>query len=181
MWPGGSGRCGCPTPDNIPAVSTIYDSLLVTISRRWLRNDDGMVDFRHGLLVGTLQRYPPLLCPERPPPGEGPLLIHGDEPGGDRKVAQLWESWGLPVDPHPAHWRACGPDCPKDRSCRQQSADGRREWCERAGPRRNAEMVALRPKFGVAFIRDNSRGASGCADLMERAGIEVHRVWFPYR
>jgi hypothetical protein len=160
-------------------VTTIYDSLLLTVSRDWLRNDDGFADFRKGLAIGALQRFAVMLCPAKPPPGEGPVLIHGDERRGDRKLAELWESWGLPVDPHPAHWGMCGPDCPEDRSCRQRSQDGTREWCVKAGHRRNAEMVALRPRYGLALIRDKSPGASGCARLMKDAGIEVDRIPFP--
>ena len=45
----------------------------------------------------------------------------------------------------------------------------------RAGPIRNEEMVAAGADICLAFIRNNSRGASGCAEKAESAGIKTLR------
>lgn len=44
-----------------------------------------------------------------------------------------------------------------------------------AGPRRNAAMVELGADLALAFLRQRSRGASGCAGLAARAGFPVRR------
>lgn len=155
-------------------------SLLVTCSRTWFDNDDGMADFRRGLAVGTLQRVALQLHPGgRPAPGEGPVMHHGDEKRGDQRLARLWESWGLPTVPHPAEWPNCGPDCPEDRTCRRRKRGQPIGWCVTAGHRRNGDMVDLGHDFYVALIRDHSRGASDCARRADRAGIPGERVLFP--
>lgn len=88
------------------------------------------------------------------------VVVHGSCPTGADAVA---ESWGTAmaslhrkttVERYPARWRC---------------DDGR--YDPGAGPRRNAEMVAAGADICLAFIRNRSRGATGCARLAERAGI----------
>lgn len=84
-------------------------------------------------------------------------LVHGAGRGVDG-IADAWartqQHWL--IERHPADWRL-----------------GRR-----AGPLRNAEMVAAGADILLAFILHQSRGASGCAALAEAKGIPVWR-WSP--
>ena len=88
------------------------------------------------------------------------VIVHGAAKGADA-IAQGWVRHQLVngggqvrAERHPADW----------------SRHGRA-----AGYRRNAEMVALGADLALAFIRDGSKGATNCADLAERAGIETRR------
>jgi hypothetical protein len=67
--------------------------------------------------------------------------------------------------------RWCAQHCiPEER----YPADWKREG-RSAGPLRNIRMVATQPAEVLAFIRNNSHGASGCARAAERALIPVRR------
>ena len=82
------------------------------------------------------------------------VVVHGACPDGADAIADRWaHANGAPVEAHPARW-----------------STGRR-----AGPDRNARMVATDPAACLAFIRNDSRGATGCARLAERAGIPTAR------
>jgi len=87
------------------------------------------------------------------------LLISGACPRGADAIAErIWRSHGGLVERHPAGWAA--------------SPRG-------AGFARNAAMIALGADVCLAFIRDNSPGASHAAALAERAGIPVTRYRHP--
>jgi hypothetical protein len=104
------------------------------------------------------------------------LVVHVACPTGADAMADAWvaryRQWPAldhhaDVERHPADWRRYG---------------------RRAGPVRNAAMVALGADVCLAFVRPcvrlncpkpglhGSHGASQCADLAEAAGIVTRRV-----
>jgi hypothetical protein len=85
----------------------------------------------------------------------GAVLIHGNAPGADRIAAGIWRSWHLPVEAHPADWTRHG---------------------RAAGYHRNHAMVTTGADLCLAFIRNNSPGATMCAHLAQHAGIRTIRT-----
>jgi len=84
------------------------------------------------------------------------VLVHGTARGADRMAAAIAHQWGWKVEAHPAQWENYG---------------------KRAGFVRNAEMVKLGADICVAFIRNNSKGATMCAEIAEKANIPTVRVY----
>jgi hypothetical protein len=89
------------------------------------------------------------------------VIIHGACPtGADAQAAAFaadCQANGYPQvtdEAHPADWKRNG---------------------RAAGPIRNALMVTTGADLCLAFIRNRSRGATGCANAAERAGIPVRR------
>lgn len=85
-------------------------------------------------------------------------VVHGCAKGGDTH-ADEWVRKGehplqVTAERHPPDWSTHG---------------------KRAGFVRNATMVHGSADICLAFIRSASKGASGTADLAERAGITVQR------
>jgi hypothetical protein len=101
------------------------------------------------------------------------VLVSGACPKGADWIAErIWEGWGNKVERYPANWGTCAPTCKP--AHRRKRKDGT-EYCPSAGHRRNAEMAQSGADVCVAFIRDQSPGASGTAKLAEDAGIPVYR------
>jgi hypothetical protein len=93
---------------------------------------------------------------EVPPHTRDIWLVVGDCPTGADRIAYQWARAAcMTVDCFEANWAAHG---------------------KAAGPRRNAEMVRSGADLCLAFIRNDSRGASHTVRLARRAGIPV-QVW----
>lgn len=90
------------------------------------------------------------------------VVVHGHCPKGADRIADVyvqsfsmgWKSLKPVAERHPANWD---------------------EFGKRAGFVRNAGMVALGADLCLAFIKNNSKGATMTADLAEKAGIETVR------
>lgn len=138
-----------PDPAIAAPVTGEHDyRILVTGSRDW--TDRGRLTSELGCAITEALKgdrwYPDI------------VIVHGDcKTGADAMAARLAKAYRYRTEPHPADWR---PDGVLDRS---------------AGFRRNAEMVALGADLCLAFIKDDSAGASHCARMAEQAGIPTRR------
>lgn len=118
--------------------------ILVTGSRRWVS-------------TSSIDRALEAVAQRAMPEHAAITVVHGAANGADA-IAGAWaremaaDGWPVTEEPHPAVW----------------STGGRG-----AGMARNARMVALGADVCVAFIRDNSPGASACAEMARRKGIPV--------
>lgn len=82
-------------------------------------------------------------------------VIHGACPNGADHMAHEWaRGYGATIEAHPANWVKHGP---------------------KAGPIRNALMVTAGADICLAFVRNQSRGASYTARLADAAGIPLRR------
>ncbi|TYK45192.1 hypothetical protein [Actinomadura decatromicini] len=121
------------------------------------------------------------------------VIRHGACPGGADQIFQefceseaAWfdrEGRSLIVDPVPADWDFCGPDCPPRRHrVRKKPGDVFHpgvldDYCPGAGPRRNLAMVEKlpRPDVAVGFPLGRSSGTENCLRAAKAAGIPVRR------
>jgi hypothetical protein len=99
-------------------------------------------------------------------------LVHGGAKGADAIAAKWAEKWGWLIEPHPADWTApCRDTCrPGHRRRRWDGA----EYCPAAGNYRNQDMVDLSADVCLAFIKNNSNGATHCSELADAAGIQTY-------
>ena len=79
------------------------------------------------------------------------ILVHGGAPGVDSQAEQIWKSWRLPVEIHPADW-SIG---------------------KKAGPIRNQEMVDSGADLCLGFPSADSTGTFDCLRRAEAAAIPV--------
>lgn len=90
------------------------------------------------------------------------VVVHGGARGADA-IAGNWvrerrtQGWPVTAEVHPADWDRHG---------------------KSAGHRRNELMVSLGADVCLAFIRDDSPGATGCARAAHAAGIRTVRVQY---
>jgi hypothetical protein len=83
------------------------------------------------------------------------IVVHGDCPdGADRIARDLCSAYGVEQEKHPAKWADNG---------------------KAAGFIRNAEMVDAGADVCLAFIADESPGATHCSRLAANEGIRVRR------
>ncbi|MDT0442347.1 SLOG family protein [Streptomyces johnsoniae] len=85
------------------------------------------------------------------------LVVHGACPTGADSAASEW-----------CRATRCGTE-------EKRPADWEK-WGKSAGPIRNQRMVNDGADVCLAFIKDNSRGATGCAGMAFAAGIDT-RIW----
>lgn len=143
--------------------------VILTGSRSW--NDDLTIE--HALTT-ALEHF-----------GRDLVLVHGACPlGADAIAGRIATELGIPQEPHPADWDRCAPECPSlDPYHRRTRGRGDEahpgtlpDYCPKAGPRRNREMVALGADFGLVFMHGVSYGTAHCWRLIREAGI-AHRRW----
>jgi hypothetical protein len=90
-------------------------------------------------------------------------VVHGGARGVDR-MSGTWvrqciaDGWPVTEEIHVPDWDGLG---------------------KRAGMVRNQHMVDLGADVCLAFIRDNSPGATACARMAETAGIRTVRTHYP--
>lgn len=106
--------------------------------------------------------------------GRTPVIIHGACPrGADAMTDHYALSHDMRPERHPADWANCAPGC--NPAHQQHAQRTGKPYCPLAGKRRNITMVNAGADIVLAFIRDQSHGATHCAAYAEAAGITVKR------
>ena len=107
---------------------------------------------------------------------DGIVVVEGEADGADTLMREWAEARGVAVDPVPAVWEVCGPECPAALGHRRRRRDGK-EYCPTAGHRRNQLMVARGAAVAVGFLVAGlpCKGTRDCLRRAEAAGIPVRR------
>lgn len=127
--------------------------VLVTGSRKWT-DWRAVYQVLTTLCVENNLMYPPDEYGNTMPDPAKITVVHGNCPTGADRHADEWCIGSYFVaERHPADWN---------------TGKG-------AGFKRNAEMVNLGADLCLAFIKNNSKGATHTADLAEKAGIRTVR------
>lgn len=86
-------------------------------------------------------------------------IVHGGHKQGADKIADIFARQRLGTKPevYEADWKKYG---------------------KRAGPLRNLKMVDTFPDVCLAFIKDNSNGATGCRDEAKRKGVPTESFYY---
>lgn len=100
-------------------------------------------------------------------PGTDHTIIHGAAIGADSIADAVARQLGLKIEAYPAAWSQHQDNCSE--ACRNERR------CKRAGMVRNHQMVSSGADICLAFIKDESRGATGCANIAEAANIPTRR------
>jgi hypothetical protein len=95
------------------------------------------------------------------------VVVHGGARGADTLAGEIARELGFREEVHLAQWMKHTDECPAWHTSGVA--------CRMAGHRRNAEMVALGADVCLAFIKDGSKGATGCAELARLEGIPTVR------
>lgn len=102
------------------------------------------------------------------------VLAHGDAAGVDRIASELADTWGWTPYPVPARWSECDLTVPEDLGgcpdwTHRKRKNGR-DYCPRAGWRRNQRLVDLTPRADAVVAFPDQRGdKSGTGDFLRRA------------
>ncbi len=122
--------------------------ILITGSRDW--DNDKSIKFRIlEAIKDWIDTHPGL---RHDMPLTWVTIVHGGHRQGADRIADIFSHKYLhkPAEVHEANWKKYG---------------------KRAGPLRNLKMVDTLPDVCLAFIKDNSLGATGCRNAAKKKGI----------
>lgn len=122
--------------------------ILITGSREW-DNHKSIYHRIAEVIDAWIMDHPGI---DRAKPLGWVTIVHGACPKGADKIADIFSESVLrkEAEKYPADWRVFG---------------------KSAGFKRNLRMVNTMPDVCLAFIRDNSKGATMCRDMAKRSGI----------